>query len=283
MGGELPTLALFAGKGALPRQIAVALAEAGRPYLVVTFPNTPLDWVAGHPHLAAAFERSGALFKALRARGVTSVCFAGGMTRPSLNPLKFDAHFLRLAPKLLPALKGGDDAALRAVNAIFEAEGFAITPAHHLLKGLMAGAGAFSAARPSAQAQADIARAAQILTTLSPLDIGQGCAVEAGLCLGIESIQGTDFLLETIARTPPHLRAAVGGVLVKMPKTGQDQRVDMPALGPQTLELAAQAGLSGIGFAAGEVMLLAQEEMRVRADALGLFLFGFERAERGDG
>jgi len=44
-------------------------------------------------------------------------------------------------------------------------------------------------------------------------------------------------------------------------------------VGPQTVELAAQAGLSGIVLEAGSVIVLEQEEVVAACDRLGLFLW----------
>ena len=55
--------------------------------------------------------------------GCNQVVFAGAMKRPKLNPLKFDAKFLKIASKLLPALRSGDDTILKIVAKIFEKRG----------------------------------------------------------------------------------------------------------------------------------------------------------------
>ena len=47
-------------------------------------------------------------------------------------------------------------------------------------------------------------------------------------------------------------RRGLAGVLVKAPKPGQEERVDMPTIGPDTVESAARAGLAGIAVAAGQ-------------------------------
>jgi hypothetical protein len=65
-------------------------------------------------------------------------------------------------------------------------------------------------------------------------------------------------------------------VLVKAPKPGQDLRLDLPAIGPRTVELAAAASLAGIAVAAGGVLVAAQDELVEKADAAGLFLIGVE-------
>jgi DUF1009 family protein len=67
-------------------------------------------------------------------------------------------------------------------------------------------------------------------------------------------------------------------VLVKAPKRGQELRVDMPAIGSATIEKAASAGLAGVAVAAGSVLIAQREQAREFADALGLFIHGFEAA-----
>ena len=64
------------------------------------------------------------------------------------------------------------------------------------------------------------------------------------------------------------------GVLVKRPKPGQDLRLDLPAIGPRTVELAAEAGLAGIAVEAGAVLLAGVDELVEKANKPGLFLYG---------
>jgi len=95
-----------------------------------------------------------------------------------------------------------------------------------------------------------------------------------GICLGLESIQGTDALLDFVGRTTPALRPTRAcGVLYKAPKPGQDRRLDLPAIGPSTVECAAAAGLAGIAVEAGGVMVLGFAATVAAADAAGLFLW----------
>jgi DUF1009 family protein len=63
-------------------------------------------------------------------------------------------------------------------------------------------------------------------------------------------------------------------VLAKCAKPQQDLRVDMPTIGPKTVEAAARAGLAGIAIEAGRVMIVDREEVVRLADAEGLFVSG---------
>jgi len=267
-------LGVIAAAGALPRLIAEDRRAAGRPYLVCAFEGVAPDWIGEHPHAVAPFEKPGALFAALRRAGVGAVVLVGNIDRPALNPLRFDLTAVRLAPTLLPLLRrGGDDAVLRAVGAVFEREGFRLLSAPEALSGLLAPAGPLTAQAPDAAALADVDRAAALVAMIGAQDIGQGAVVADGQCLGLETLQGTDALLDFVARTRAERRPGPG-VLFKGPKPDQDRRLDLPAIGPQTVAGAAAAGLAGVAYAAGGVLLIGREATRAEAERHGLWLYG---------
>jgi len=259
-------LAILACGGALPVMLAAAHPAA----LHFTLKGVGSELAASAQEFA--LEEIGSLFAAMKEAGVTHMVFAGTLTRPALDPVHFDAAMVRIAPRLMQAIPQGDDALLRTVIGIFEDEGFLVQGAHELLPDLVADAALEVGPDPSAAERADIARAAQIMAALSPVDIGQGCVVAGGQCLGIETVQGTDALLAFVAQTPGMLRRGHKGVYVKAPKAGQDLRIDMPAIGPATVEAAAKAGLAGIVVAAGGVLVLDRARVLSAAKAHGVFI-----------
>jgi len=260
-------IGIIAGGGGLPRALADALPDA----TCIAFQGAEVqiteDRLARH-----RVEHLGGLFTALRDAGVTQVVMAGAMSRPALDPSALDPVMMALAPRIMGAMQGGDDALLRLVIAIFEEQGFEVIGAHELLPDLTAAPGLLAGGAPDDTARTDIARGGEILTALGPVDVGQGCVVAGGLCLGIETLQGTDALLRFVADTPAHLRPATGGVLIKRPKPGQDLRVDMPAIGPDTIRAAHASGLAGIAIAARSVVLIDRPALLKAADDTGLFI-----------
>ncbi|QDL92746.1 LpxI family protein [Paroceanicella profunda] len=270
-------LGIIAGTGALPRLIAEEERRLGRPPLVVTFEGTEIDWLSGFDHVHLPFEKAGRLFRALRGAGCETLTFAGAMQRPRLNPIRFDFAAVRIAAKVFQLLKSGDDAMLRGFAAVLEAEGFRVAAPHSFLQGLLAEEGVLTRQQPSEADRADAARAALLARHLGAADVGQGAVVAQGLCLGLETLQGTDAMLDFVARTAPGLRPdpeGGRGVLLKAPKPGQDWRVDLPAIGAHTLKGAHAAGLAGVVVEAGGVLLLGRDELIAEADRLGLFLWG---------
>ena len=217
------------------------------------------------------FEHLGSLFKRLHHEGVVKIVMAGAMSRPSLNPTDFDDGMAKIAPQLLAAMSGGDDGLLREIIKIFEDQGFQVVGAHSLLPELTAPEGVLCGPEISDEQKADIRRADSILGTLSPVDVGQAVVVEAGICLGVETIQGTDALLEFVSNTSDNLRRG-SGILVKRPKVGQDLRVDMPTIGPATVQNAITAGLAGIVISPGSVLLVDRDAIVDMASKAGFFV-----------
>ena len=240
--------AIIAGAGALPLLVAAA-----GPAMVVRFADAPGGTEGAD--LVARFERLGALFADLKSHDVDELCLAGAMRRVGFDQARLDAETKALLPRLAAAMGQGDDALLRSIVAIFEEQGFTIRGAHELRPDLVARGGNLCG---QAIASADTARARAVLAAIGPLDVGQAAVAAKGQILGIETLQGTDALLRFVGDTMP----ASGGILVKRAKPGQDLRVDMPAIGPDTVALCAQAGLKGIELQAGHVLLLDADAVR---------------------
>ena len=77
------------------------------------------------------------------------------------------------------------------------------------------------------------------LRATGAFDVGQAIVVAGRHVLTVEAAEGTDQMLARVAemRANGRLRSATGiGVLVKGPKVKQDQRFDLPSIGPQTIE-----------------------------------------------
>ena len=253
-------LAIIAGTGALP-----ALLAARHPSVIVRLAGIETP-ARGDDVIEARLEGFGQMFADLRAAGVTDLCLAGAMRRATFDRDRLDAETAALLPRVMAAQGQGDDALLREIVAIFEEQGFTIRAAHALRPDLLAPEGVL-AGTPTAQA--DALRARAVLTALGPLDVGQAAVAGKGQVLGIETLQGTDAMLRFVAETAP----GSGGVLVKRAKPGQDLRVDMPAIGPDTVALVAQAGLSGIELQAGHVLLLDPEAVRLSCATHGVALW----------
>lgn len=227
----------------------------------------------GVPHAWIRLGEVARGFRLLREEGVVDVVLAGAVRRPSLKELRPDWQTMRFFSRIgLKAL--GDDGLLRALLQEIENEGFRVVGLQTILPDVLAGAGVMGQRHPDTQAEADIRRGSEILRELGRLDIGQAVVVQQGLVLGIEAIEGTDALLRRCAELR---REGPGGVLIKMSKPGQEQRVDLPTIGPRTIQQAAEAGLRGLAVETGGVIVVDPDATVAAADSAGFFLIGIRR------
>ena len=269
---QASVLGIVAGGGVLPRMIAEACRTQGRPFFVLAFEeSTEAATVAGVPHAWCRLGAIGAALKALREAGAKDIVMAGRMHRPSLATLKPDLTATMLLARLGPKLMAGDDALLKAIADFLEKEGFSVVGPETVLTSLLAAEGLMGRHKPDAQAVKDIALGLAVLRALGPFDIGQAVIIQQGAVLGIEATEGTAAL---IARCGSCKRESGGGVLVKARKPGQDARMDLPAIGPDTIASLHAAGFSGAAVEAHGALVIDRETLVHEADRLGMFITG---------
>lgn len=272
-----PKLGLIAGAGGLPVELARACEAARRPIFIIRLKGMADPALNAWPGQDFDIAKLGAVLAALKNAGCETVSFAGKVHRPDFHALKPDLAGMKALPALLAASRKGDDALLRALLAIFEREGFAIEGADAAAGGIVLVVGSMGAHGPGDLHHGDILLAVTAARRLGELDIGQAAVACKGVVLSVEAQEGTAAMLERTAGLPVELRGtaeARRGVLVKLPKPGQDLRVDLPTIGVHTIESAAAAGLAGVVGLAGGMLIVDRDKVVALADRLGLFVHG---------
>lgn len=272
-------IALISGRGRLPHVLADHLQADGRAYVLAEMEGFESLSSTRDDVLRFRLERLVPFLDKLQDMGVTQAVFAGGVHRPRLDPALIDPATMQLLPRIMAAMNRGDDGTLREVIALMGEWGVDVVGAQDICADLVAPASILSNVEPKGTDKQDAARGFEILRMTGAADVGQGCVVARGQCLALEALPGTDVMLAHLAELRAgDLALPEGGVFCKAPKPGQDRRIDLPALGPETVVAAHAAGLRGIAFEAGGVLLIDREEMVARANALGLFLWAREGA-----
>jgi UDP-2,3-diacylglucosamine hydrolase len=271
-------LAIIAGGGALPRVLALSTIKAGQPVFVVALKGSvESNWYAEHPHLEARPEQVGKILQAMRKAGCADVVMIGRVRRPTISELRPDLTGVWWVFKLWVALRNlGDDGLLRAIRTRLEKVGLNLKSIQDFVGEVLAPEGQLGQVAVSADALQDVRKAYTLSQMIGKLDIGQAAVVQQGLVLGLEAIEGTDALIKRCAELK---RLGRGPVLVKTAKPQQDRALDLPALGVETLRLAAEGGYVGIAYSAGSVLMADLPSMVERADAAGLFLFGVKDSD----
>jgi hypothetical protein len=284
MSAPAETLGIITCGGELPIAIAEAVrARGGAVYLLALNGVARPEDVAPFPHAWVSLGELGKALKLLRAAECTTLTMAGNIERPRWETIRPDARGVLALPGVVRAATRGDDALLRHIMGMFEAEGFRIVGSADAAKELLAPEGPLGSRAPNEQETNDIAQARRVVAAMGALDIGQAAVVCNGLVLAVEAAEGTDAMLRRICDLPEATRGTPDsrrGVLLKAPKPQQDRRVDLPVIGVKTVELAADAGLSGIAVEAGSSLIMNRRKVAGAADRAGLFVVGLapERA-----
>ena len=269
---------VIAGGGVMPFAVADSLSKRGiAPVLFALRGACDPAGLARFRHHWISVGELGRATKLFRSEGCRDLVFIGTLARPAISDIRLDWGTLRVLPHVWASFRGGDDHLLSSIGRIFEREGFRMVGIRDIAPDLLTPEGCFTRAVPDADASADIVLAREVLTALSPFDIGQAVVVIDRHVVGVEDIEGTDGLLARIAglRRQGRIRARESrGVLVKAPKRSQDLRFDLPTIGPRTVEGAANAKLAGIAVVAGCTLVAEPQAMIEQADARGLFVTG---------
>lgn len=263
---------VVAGSGELPRMVVERFQRDKRPFMVVAFQNeTHPETVIGVPHLWLTPDKLGTGIRELKHQGYRNLVMVGRVARPELTSLTPDFSTVRLLYRLLKSRRAGDDAVLAQVVGFMEDRGFTVHGVQEVMPDVVAPQGVMGSVTPDARAQADVALGIEVARHMGPYDIGQAVVVQGARVLAVEAAEGTDQMLSRIA---PLQNKTPGGVLVKLSKPSQDIRVDLPAVGPETVRNAAKAGLRGIALEAGRSIMIRREAVIAEANRLGLFLYG---------
>ncbi len=262
-------LAIIAGYGDLPIILANHLQT---PVFILGIANNwnPKDFT----HFKNAEIGIGDLetgIRILKENHCDELIFAGKVQRTELHAIAKDP----LCEKIFQdTLAQGDDYALRSLHKILEEHGFKITAPHILCPELICQhRGSLGKSHPTDSEMRDIIRGQEVLSIISAADIGQAAIIQQGLTLGIEAIEGTNGLIKRIAPLQINHK---GAILIKLPKIGQTDILDLPAIGIETIKLAVQCNFGGIAIAKEKTIFIHAQAAIAYADAHQLFIYALE-------
>ena len=264
-------IGLIAGSGRLPLLFAQAAARAGRRVVAAAHEGETDPSLAAHVARLGWVKlgQLGGIVELLRGEGCAEAVFCGGITKVRL----FDVRPDLLGLRTLASMRSfGDDAALRAIAAALEREGVRVVSPLPLVPELLAPAGPIGRRRLSDEQRADAAVGLEVARALGTLDVGQTVVVKRGVVLAVEAAEGTDAC---IARAGALARGGgPGPVAVKVQKPDQDERFDVPSVGPGTIEALRAAGCSALVVEAGRTLLIDRADLAAAADAAGIAVEG---------
>jgi len=275
-------VAILAGGGRLPFDLAANLRKLKRQPIVFAIDGEADQSLAEFDPYWVGWGQVGRCLDLAKKHECQQVVMIGSITqRPDYRSVLGDMGTLKRLPRILKAYVGSDNDILTSTINLIEVEGFKVVGAHELAPDLLCPQGTLGRTKPNKAALADAAMGMRAIARLGEFDIGQSVVVIGGRIAAVEAAEGTDAMVSRVAqlRKSGRLRGNTHkGVLVKAVKPEQDLRVDLPAVGPDTVQNAADAGLAGICIEAGRVLMADRAAMIERANQLGLFLHGIAQS-----
>jgi len=260
-------IGIIAGSGEFPLLAVAEARRRGLETIVAAVRGEAEEALGNEVSVAAWFGPGelGGLVAFLKSRGVAEVLIAGKVRPESvLRPGTLDPAARRVFET---AGEGSPSRLIGSLIEFLEGQGIRVLDPSPFLADRFLPPGVLTRTRPSPAVLADIGRGFAIARTLADLDAGQTAVVKNGAVVALEGIEGTD---RTILRAGD--LAGPGTVVVKVARTHQDPRIDLPGAGLQTVRSLVEAQAAAFAFEAGKVVLFRKDESVAAADEYGIAL-----------
>jgi UDP-2,3-diacylglucosamine hydrolase len=263
-------IGLIAGAGELP--IIIATDARARGYRVVT---VALENIAS-PDLAGVSDvirwinpgKFGELIDTLKKNSVDKALMAGKVQKSLLYKSKIVPD-LRGVKLLFSIINKGDDVILNAIKKELDDEGIEIIDTLTFSPHLLTPEGCLTKKRPDEEEWKDIEYGWKIAKEIGRLDIGQVVVVKGQSIMAVEAIEGTD---EAILRGGE--LGGEGAVVVKISKPQQDMRLDVPAVGLDTIGVMRRVKAAVLAVEANKSIIVNIEKVIKEAQAAGIKIVG---------
>lgn len=271
---KIKKLGIIAGGGNLPLSIVRECIEKKiEPFVIVMDDFADEKAYKTLNYITAKFGDVGKAISFFKKNNIKEILFAGDVKKPDLKTIRPDMKGFLLLTKLLKSKIFGDDTILQTTIKFLENEGFKIIPVDFLIKNIKVDEGIVGKTKfPSKDYAHDIELGVKVLKQIGDLDIGQSIVIQNGIVIGIECIEGTEKLIERCGK----LKYATGRkpILVKIKKTSQTRKIDLPAIGENTISQLKKAGFVGVAIDSKNGLVIDKEKTIELANKENIFIYG---------
>jgi DUF1009 family protein len=258
-------LGIIAGNGVYPRQLADAARKAGvKKIVAAAFIDETDPAISQHVDVVEWLRvgQLSRLLKFFREHEVHRAIMAGQIAPKNLFDLRPDVKALVVLAKLKQRNAESIFAAIANELAKVDVD---LLPATSFLEDCLAQAGLIVGPKLSRREEEDVDLGWKIAKEIARLDIGQTIIVKNGTVLAVEAFEGTN---DAIKRGGALARE--GAVMIKVAKPNQDMRFDVPVIGVETINVAAESKLRVIAVEPGRTLLLEREAIADLAKRAGI-------------
>ena len=210
------------------------------------------------------FEEINDMFSFLKKRNIKELALIGYKQWPKIDVSEISFESKRILLEVLPLLSKGDGVIFNAVSQMIVRQGFNLIKVQDLLPELTMPSGRYGSFFNERENLEDLNFGLILFQSYSKLDVGQSLIFQKGHCLGMETITGTNEMINAVINYRTSKKRVLnenssGGILIKGSKPHQTLDIDTPVIGPETIQLANKAKLSGLAIESNKVILVNKE------------------------
>ena len=275
---NIKNIGIIAGNGNLPLLIIdECLSKNITPYVACLKNFTKKEDYKNYKNIEINFGDIGKTISFFKKNNIKHIMFVGGVKKPniSIRTIFPDLKGFFLLMKLLKCKLFGDDNILKTIISFMEKEGFEILEIDKFSNNLKIKEGIATTANiPNKDYLIDIELGIKVLKQIGDLDIGQSIVIQNGIVLGIECIEGTQKLIERCSELK--YKNGRKPILVKIKKTKQTRKIDLPSIGKDTIIQLKNAGFCGIAFDCNNGIVINKQETIETANKYNIFIDGIK-------
>lgn len=222
------------------------------------------------PDLVVRIGAGGTVYKECKKRGIKKLAFVGAIGHPNLLDIRPDLWSASILLSVLKNQKGYDSMAV-ALNKAIEKKGFEILAVQDLAPELtFEKKGILTKTKPNKKDKIDIDRAVEVSHLIGKSDIGASVVVD-GQVIAIEAAEGTAKMLDRVIQIR-NKKSKISGVFAKMTKPNQDLRIDIPAIGVDTIKSLKSAKIKGLVVNSKTCFVINKDEVLNLANKNKMFI-----------
>lgn len=198
-----------------------------------------------------------------KSQDITETVFVGKVEPRTL--VRRDGLGEEMSRLLAPMKDKTPTTVLGTLIEVLTSRGIRVKDPSFLLEPFFCPPGRLSSSSPSASIEEDAAFGWALARSIADLDIGQTIVVKDKAIVAVEGMEGTDEAIRRAGRL-----AGPGIVAIKVGRTRQDMRIDVPAVGLDTMRVLVGVHGAALVFEAGRVPFFQKDEALALADANGI-------------
>lgn len=242
-------LGIIAGSGKLPYEVIEYCIDHNITPFIVSFNFKMHAYCKFHniKHITGKLGKIGKILEFFRENDVKDIIMAGPISRYDMSLINPDDESKFLLKMIAEMKYRGDNAVLLKIIEFFEQiHKFKVLPVQNFLPDISFDNQNIEISDYELE---QINMGIRYLNMSSEFDIGQAVIIREGRIIAVEGEEGTENMMKRIKK-------GKSGILVKMPKIGQTMVVDVPAIGPSTIKLAAKQGIAIIAIKTAQCIII---------------------------